>query len=89
MKKIRVKKIGDGMFFYALLVILIGAVIALYEVPKLRDKEMRGELIAFSAFLLVGVALALAVIFDLPVPNPTHGIEYLFKPIARLIFPEI
>lgn len=77
------------MFFYALLVVLVGVGIALYEVPQLRGRGMKGELVAFSVFLLVGVVLALAVIFDLPVPNPTKGIEYLFSPVTRLLFPGI
>lgn len=70
-----------------LLVLLIGAGMVLYEVPKLLRTGMRRELIAFSALLLVVVCLAGALVLRLPVPNPTRGIELLFGPLCRMLYP--
>ncbi|MGB9793333.1 MAG: hypothetical protein ACPLTR_12295, partial [Thermacetogeniaceae bacterium] len=67
--------------------LLIGTGMALYEVPKLLKAGMRQELIAFSALLLVAVCLAGALVLRLPVPNPTQGIEMLFGPLCRMLYP--
>jgi hypothetical protein len=75
------------MFFRVLLVLLIGIGIAVYEVPRLMQEQMKRELIAFGGFLLIGVILALALTLDLPIPNPTRAIEYAFGPLERLIYP--
>ncbi|MDH7577013.1 MAG: hypothetical protein QHH75_04125 [Bacillota bacterium] len=75
------------MFWHVLLILLAGAGIALYEVPKLTRQKMWRELTAFSGFLLIGLALALALALGLPVPNPTRGVEYIFGPLSRLIYP--
>lgn len=76
------------MIWENLAVILLGAAVACYEVPGLLKRQRRGELIAFSVFLLFGLALAVSMILHLPVPNPTRGIEILFSPITRWLYPE-
>lgn len=73
-------------FWHVLLIFLLGIGVALYEAPKLVRQKMKGELIAFSGFLLFGVALALAMALGLPVPNPTRAVEWIFGPIARLLY---
>jgi|GEM_PF-503536 len=75
------------MFWNLLLVISLGVGIALYEVPKLVNRQMRRELIAFGVLLLFAVALDIALVLRLPVPNPTRGIEIIFGPLTRLLYP--
>jgi peptidoglycan/LPS O-acetylase OafA/YrhL len=75
------------VFLQALLVLLLGAGIAYYEAPKLKQQHLNRELIVFSCFLLFGVILALAMVFNLPIPNPTRAIEYVFDPLVRLLYP--
>ncbi len=75
------------IYFNLLLIMVIGGVISVFEVPRLLQPEKKGELIAFSCFLLTGMALAVAITLRLPVPNPTSGIEFVFSPITRLLFP--
>lgn len=75
------------MFWEILGIILVGAGIVYYEVPKLAGQKMWRELVAFSVFFILGLALALALAFDLAVPNPTQLIEYLFEPLSRLLYP--
>jgi len=81
--RIRVKK----MFLKVLLVLLLGAGVAYYEVPKLLQQQLKRELIVFICFLLIGVTLALAMILDLPIPNPTNAVEYIFSPVVRMLYP--
>lgn len=75
------------MVWGLLLVLLIGLGMALYEVPKLLKARMREELVAFSVLLLIAVCLAGALVLKLPVPNPTQGIERLFGPLCRMLYP--
>lgn len=75
------------LYFNLLLIILIGAAILIFGLPGLLRPEKRGELIAFSCFLLIGMALAVAMTLRLPVPNPTSGIEFVFSPVTRVLFP--
>ena len=75
------------MFLKVLLVLLLGAGVAYYVVPKLLQQQLKRELIVFSCFLLIGVALALAMVLNLPVPNPTDAVEYIFSPVVRMLYP--
>jgi len=75
------------MFLKVLLVLLLGAGVAYYEVPKLLQQQLKRELIVFICFLLIGVTLALAMILDLPIPNPTNAVEYIFSPVVRMLYP--
>ncbi|HHY40259.1 MAG TPA: hypothetical protein GX502_03325, partial [Syntrophaceticus sp.] len=50
-------------------------------------QQLKRELIVFSCFLLIGVALALAMVLNLPVPNPTDAVEYIFSPVVRMLYP--
>jgi hypothetical protein len=76
------------VYFNLCLIIIIGGVISLIEVPGLLKQEKRGELIAFCSFLLIGIALSVAMTLKLPVPNPTNVIEFVFRPITRLFYPQ-
>lgn len=75
------------MFIKAILVLLLGIGAAVYEVPRLMDEQMKGELIAFGGFLLLGVVLALALALGLPLPNPTRAIEFIFDPLDKVLYP--
>ena len=69
-----------------LLIILIGVTIVWYEAPRLIKKQMWPELAAHLVFLVIGLALAIAMTLHLPVPNPTSAIETVFGPLSRLIY---
>lgn len=75
------------VFLKVLLVLLLGAGVAYYEVPKLQQQHLNRELIVFSCFLLLGVMMALALVLKLPIPNPSRAVEFVFSPLARLLYP--
>jgi uncharacterized membrane protein YqgA involved in biofilm formation len=68
------------------LILLTGACIAWYEVPKLVSRQMWRELTAFGGLLALGLGLAIAQAAHLPVPNPTSVLEKVFGPISQLIY---
>lgn len=55
------------------------------EVPAMAEKGQKGELRAFWVLLAAGFVLSLAVMQGWPVPNPTTGLEAMFKPFALLL----
>lgn len=73
------------MFFYLFLIILIGAAIAWYEVPKLIRGQMWPELAAHLVLLVLGLALAIALTLHLQVPNLTDTMRAVFDPLGQLI----
>ncbi|TEB07326.1 hypothetical protein Psch_00873 [Pelotomaculum schinkii] len=70
-----------------MIVLLILAFIAIiaFEAPGLVKKKMWRELAAFSVLLLIGMVLSFGQALKLPVPNPTKGIDAVFKPVTQFI----
>lgn len=67
------------------LLILVFAVIIAFEVPGLVKKKMWRELAAFSVLLLIGMVLSFGQALKLPLPNPTRGIEAVFRPVSQYL----
>lgn len=74
------------MFLKVLLILLAGAGIALYEVPRLLKQRMHREFILFCVLFFIGVGLSIAMAIDLPVPNPTRAVEVVFDPLRRVLY---
>lgn len=67
------------------LLIIAFATIILFEVPGLVKKKMWRELVAFSVFLSIGIALSIPQVLGAKLPNPSKAIEALFKPKIGII----
>ncbi len=67
------------------LLILVFIAIIAFEAPGLVKKKMWRELAAFSVLLLIGMVLSFGQALKLPVPNPTKGIDAVFKPVTQFI----
>ncbi|MDD4237621.1 MAG: hypothetical protein PHT62_03560 [Desulfotomaculaceae bacterium] len=68
-----------------LLLVLVFAVIIALEAPGLVRKKMWRELTAFSVLLLIGMILSFGQVLQLPLPNPTSGIDAVFGPFSKYI----
>lgn len=66
------------------LVIIFLIIIALEAPPLVREQRWR-ELAAFAGTLLVAIVMAFAAVLDMPLPNPSKGIEAVFKPLSDLL----
>ena len=64
---------------------LIFIVIIALEVPVLIKKKLWRELITFSVLLLIGMTYSYGQLLDLPLPNPTDGVEAIFKPVSQYL----
>lgn len=67
------------------LLLVLFAGIILFEVPGLIKKKMWRELVAFSVYLLIGMALSIPQVMGLKLPNPNRAIEALFEPLSELL----
>ena len=64
---------------------LIFIVIIALEVPALIKKKLWRELITYSILLLIGMIYSYGQLLNLPLPNPTKGVEAIFKPVSQLL----
>lgn len=64
------------------LLVLVFLTIIAVDAPGLVKKKMWREFAAFSVLLLLGVVLSFGQVLELPLPNPTRGIEAVFGPIT-------
>jgi len=67
------------------LVLLGFALIIWLEAPGLVKKKMWRELVAFSVFLAIGMALTIPQVYGIRPFKPNAPIEALFKPLAELL----
>jgi len=74
---------GLGSLILALALIFLG-IIAL-EAPRLVREQHWRELAAFVGTLLVAMVMTFAAVLDVQLPNPTRGIEAIFKPVGDLL----
>lgn len=68
-----------------MLLVLVFITIIAFEVPGLVRKKMWRELTAFSVLLLIGMILSFGQALKLPLPNPTRGIEAVFRPVSEFL----
>ncbi|WP_028547972.1 hypothetical protein [Paenibacillus sp. UNC451MF] len=71
------------MFWF---IIIAAIIIAWIEAPSLVRNKQWKDLSVFSGFLALGIVLGAVLDFQLPFPNPTKGIEALFKPVTEAFF---
>jgi len=68
-----------------ILLLLLFLIITGLEMPGLLRNKMWRELIAFSVFLFIGMALSTPQVLGFPVPSPHKLLEALFKPLVHWI----
>ncbi|MDA8235481.1 MAG: hypothetical protein M0Z31_11920 [Clostridia bacterium] len=66
-----------------LLVLVVFFLVLWLELPKLIRQRWWWELAVFAVIWALALVVSVAQIYDLPLPNPTHGLEYIFKPVSH------
>lgn len=67
-----------------LLIILYLAIIA-FEVPRLVKKKHWRDLVAFSVFMALAVAISLPLALGAKLPNPTKLLVAIFGPLSEKV----
>ncbi len=68
---------------FLLSLIFIG--IIAFEAPGLVRKKLWRELAAFLGLLIIGMVYSYGQVLDLPLPNPTDLIVFIFKPVSQYL----
>lgn len=65
-------------------VVLIMALIAIFQVPVLLRQKQRGELLGFSALWLIATVFALLVVLDVPLPTLLELLDFVYGSVFQL-----
>lgn len=65
-------------------VVLIMALIAIFQVPVLLRQKQRGELLGFSALWLIATVFALLVVLDVPLPTLLEILDFVYGSVFQL-----
>jgi hypothetical protein len=68
-----------------IMIVIIFLVLAGWDVPRLMRKKQRKDLLVYSLFMLAGLTLSILVAFHVYLPNPSKGLEAIFKPFSSLL----
>ncbi|MFD1017689.1 hypothetical protein [Thalassobacillus hwangdonensis] len=66
-------------------IVLLSTGIFFTEAPNLYKKGLKGDLVIFSLFLMVGTALSLAEFGQMDIPNPLDYIQAIYQPISKAL----
>jgi multisubunit Na+/H+ antiporter MnhB subunit len=64
--------------------LVLVALIFLYEWPRI-NRTQKKEKVAFIVLLSLGTILAMVLIWNPDLPGPTQMIDYLYKPLGRML----
>ncbi len=64
------------------LLVVFGLVLWL-EVPGMVKQKWWRELVVFGLIWGLALVVTVAQTYDLPLPNPTKGLIYIFKPVSQ------
>ncbi|HZG60290.1 MAG TPA: hypothetical protein VEY68_07485 [Anoxybacillus sp.] len=64
--------------------LVLGAFIFLYEWPRI-NRTQKKEKVAFIVLLSLGTILAIVLIVNPDLPGPTQMIDYIYRPLGRML----
>ena len=67
-----------------IILLLIFAAMAVFQVPKLIKKKSKKEFIVFSAFYIAAFLLSLLYVLDFNIPSPIEGVRYLIEDVLDI-----
>lgn len=73
------------MFKEISVIIALGALIALAEMPNLLKEKQSKDLFVFLLLLGVGIVMNAAIIMDLNIPSPLNWIMSVYEPFSKAI----
>ena len=70
------------------IVIMIYVAVAIYQIPKLVDKQLWKDLAAFCALCAMAFALGILFSADVKIPSPMEWVRILIEDILHIKYPE-
>ncbi|MCD9022869.1 hypothetical protein [Cohnella silvisoli] len=69
-----------------IMMITIGFILlAGWDVPSLLKKNRKKDLVVYSLFMITALILGILVALHVRLPNPSKGLEAIFKPLSSLL----
>ena len=66
-------------------VLVFGAALCLYEIPKMLKSKSIKDLWAFSILLALGVILTILKCLNVTLPNPSDWVAWVFSPVSDFL----
>ena len=67
------------------LVLIFSVILCIVEIPKMLAGKLIRELWTFSILLLLGVAMTILKSLDVPLPNPSDWIAWVYSPVSNIL----
>ena len=67
-----------------IILLLIFAPMALFQIPDLIKNKYWKELIAYSVFYTAALVLSLLYVLDVNIPSPIAGVKYIIEDVLNL-----
>ncbi len=68
-----------------ILVLIFSIVLCYIEIPGILQRKSKIELWSFSSLLLLGTLLSILKSLDLPLPNPSDWVAWVYSPVSNLL----
>ena len=72
------------MMSAVLLTCFFAAVLRIQLPPLIKRKNFR-EITAYSLMMMIGMVYSYAYLWDIQLPNPTHAIDAVFRPVTKFL----
>ncbi|MEG6511324.1 hypothetical protein [Desulforamulus ruminis] len=69
----------------AVLLTCFFAVVLWIQLPSLIKRKNFREIIAYSLMMIMGMVYSYAYLWDIKLPNPTHAVDAVFRPITKFL----
>lgn len=68
-----------------IIILIFFLVVAGWDVPQLWMKKRKKDLVVYSALMAVGLILSVLAAYHVQLPNPSKGLEAVFKPFSSIL----
>ncbi len=66
-------------------VLILGAVLCVYEIPRMLKSKSYRDLWAFSILLALGIILTILKSFHVSITNPSDWVAWMFSPVSDFL----
>ncbi len=66
-------------------VLILGAALCVYEIPRMLKSKSYKDIWAFSILLALGVILTVLKCLNVELPNPSDWVAWMFSPLSEIL----
>lgn len=69
-----------------IIIFILFAITAFLQIQNLKKQQLYKELYTYATLMGLAFILTSLYVLNIPIPNPLNLINFIFKPIANLIY---